>query len=73
MLSGGQKQAISIARALLRNTFSILLDQASSALHGKVEADVQRSLQAAARNRTAIMVVCRMRTDRDADLICVME
>ncbi|MBG7609215.1 MAG: ATP-binding cassette domain-containing protein, partial [Verrucomicrobia bacterium] len=71
--SGGEKQRISIARALLKNPPLLLLDEATSALDNTTEKLVQQALDRLRANRTSFVIAHRLSTIRDADLICVLD
>ena len=71
--SGGEKQRLSIARALLKNPPLLLLDEATSALDNETERLVQQALETLRSDRTSFVIAHRLSTVRQADLICVLE
>ena len=70
-LSGGQKQMISIARAMLKNAPILLLDEATSSLDSKSENQVQKSLEKLMEGRTTVVIAHRLSTIINADKIYV--
>ena len=72
-LSGGEKQRVGVARAILKNPPILVLDEATSALDSQTESQVQAALAEAARGRTTIAVAHRLSTIAGADEIVVMD
>lgn len=71
--SGGEKQRIAIARAFLRNTPILILDEATSSLDRKNEVEIQSCIKELSCGKTVLTIAHRMDTIRDADQICVIE
>ena len=72
-LSGGEKQRISIARAILKDAPIILLDEATASLDPENEVLIQRAIAKLVEGKTVIMIAHRLRTVVDADQIIVLE
>ncbi len=72
-LSVGQKQRVSIARAMLRNPSILILDEPTSALDAKTEQIITESLEKLMRERTTFIIAHRLSTVRKADKILVFE
>ena len=71
-LSGGQKQRLLIARALAANPEILILDDSSSALDYRTDADLRRALRSGYRDTTTILIAQRISSIRHADLILVL-
>ncbi|MDP6293656.1 MAG: ATP-binding cassette domain-containing protein, partial [Candidatus Woesearchaeota archaeon] len=72
-LSGGEKQRVSIARAILADKKILVLDEATSALDSQTESDIQKDLQRLMKGRTAIIIAHRLSTIMQADKIVVLD
>ena len=72
-LSGGEKQRISIARAMLKNAPIVILDEATANVDPENEDRLQKAIEALTRDKTIIMIAHRLKTVRHADQILVID
>jgi len=72
-LSGGEKQRLTIARAVVKNPPILILDEATSALDAESESLVQQALAKVMRNRTTLLIAHRLATVQRADKILVLQ
>ena len=72
-LSGGEKQRLSIARAMLKKSSIILLDEATSSLDAETEDKIQKAINLLTKNRTTIVIAHRLSTILNCDKIYVID
>ena len=72
-LSGGEKQRISIARAMLKDAPIVILDDATANVDPETEDRLQKAIEALTRDKTIIMIAHRLKTVRHADQILVID
>jgi ATP-binding cassette subfamily B protein len=72
-MSGGQRQRLAVARALLRGPSILILDEATSALDAKTEAEILETLDEAARGRTTISITHRLSLSARSDHVFVLD
>ena len=72
-LSGGEKQRLSIARAMLKKSQIILLDEATSSLDAETESKIQEAINVLTKNRTTIVIAHRLSTILSSDKIYVID
>ncbi|WP_443661712.1 ABC transporter ATP-binding protein [Clostridium sp.] len=72
-ISQGQKQLLTIARAILANPTIMILDEATSSVDSRTEVYIQRAMTELMQNRTSFVIAHRLSTIKDAELILVMD
>ena len=72
-LSGGEKQRLSIARAMLKKSKIILLDEATSSLDAETESKIQEAIKLLTKDRTTLVIAHRLSTVMNSKTICVVE
>lgn len=72
-ISAGQRQLITIARAMLQNAPMLILDEATSSVDTRTELIIQRAMDALTAGRTSFVIAHRLSTIKNADLILVMK
>ena len=72
-ISGGQRQRLGIARAMLTNPQLLVLDEATSSLDGETESQISDAIHHMKGNRTVIMIAHRLSTVREADVVIYLE
>jgi len=72
-LSGGEKQRLSIARAMMKKSSIILLDEATSSLDAETESKIQEALKILTKNKTTIVIAHRLSTILNSDNIYVVD
>ena len=72
-LSGGEKQRISIARAIMKDSPIIILDEATANVDPENEAELTKAIEELTKDKTIIMIAHRLKTVRNADQIIVLE
>ena len=72
-ISAGQKQLITIARAMVENAPMLILDEATSSVDTRTELQIQKAIDALTAGRTSFVIAHRLSTIRDADMILYMQ
>lgn len=72
-VSQGQKQLLTIARAILADPAILILDEATSSVDTRTEAEIQKAMNNLMKGRTSFIIAHKLSTIRDADLILVMD
>ena len=73
VISAGQKQLFTIARAMVKNSPMLILDEATSSVDTRTELMTQRAMDALTEHRTSFVIAHRLSTIKNADLILVMK
>ena len=73
MISAGQKQLLTIARAMIQDSPMLILDEATSSVDTRTELITQRAMDKLTENRTSFVIAHRLSTIKNADLILVMK